>query len=1123
MRCPICQHENPISAKFCVECGARLEVRCSGCGILNPASAKFCQECGGPLAPKPDDTRRLAAGSSATDAPREERRWATVLFADLSGFTTMAEQMDAEDVKALAHRCAERMSKEVRRFGGTVLNVVGDQVVAVFGAPVSHEDDAERAVRAGLAIRDCSLAQSDGEPIRVHVGINTGEVMAGFVGPQERRDYTVMGDTVNLAARLMGVAPAATVLVGEETWRATRRTVRCRELPPVAVKGKQRPLPVWEALEASALAAVRPLGTAPLVGRDEELALLSGIWLKVVRESRPHLVTVLGEPGIGKSRLVAEFENRFCADAQILHGRCLPYGEVLGYWALTTALKEAAGITAELGSDTARFKLNDLVHHTMTSDRAESDFHGDADELSRHLALLSGLDSSNDSAARPADQRILHASLRRFLEALARQKPLCLLLEDIHWADDALLDLIEFLASRAREAPLLIVTQARPELLQKRPNWGGGVRAYTSLAIEPLSQDAARELILALCRERDVPEKLAAEVGRGASGNPLFAEELVAMIAERGCGTGVPSAIKALISARLDTLPAAERTALQLAAVFGKTFWRGGLESLGADPQLAALLESLEQKDFVRGQPGSQFRGDSEYAFKHDLIRDVAYETLPRAERRLRHGQIADWIERVAGEQLETYFDQLAHHALSAAQDQRALDYLLRAADRARRTAAHRQEAALLGQAVEIAAHLNQVDRLAELHARRGKAFIQLNLWAEARVELGKAVRFLAPDRQQTRAEILTELAAACFWMFDIPQCRQAADEALQAADATQRNDLAAVATGWLGAAEQSEKSIRTARPIYRRALERDPGIAGAPLALYCLNLYLGGEAQEAVAVGEEALRRFRARNDTSNTMFAFPHLGLALAGCGRYADAARIFEEARRFGREYEVPRFLARSVAMSAGFHLDLFDFPGHEALAEEARELGQVGDMAPSVVSAGIDLLLNFARQGAVSRAERLIDPTTRAVVETGGWHEWLWKLRLAQAQAELALARQDWQECLRWADQVIAASQAKARVKYEALGLWAKARALHALGRTSEAIADLRTAHDVARRIQDPALALRVACARLALAGDDELLAETRVTAKQILDALPSDEMRHHFLAAKPVQELGHLTS
>ncbi|MBI2947351.1 MAG: AAA family ATPase, partial [Verrucomicrobia bacterium] len=453
MQCPQCHHRNRDGAKFCTECGAKLGLSCAGCGALNDASARFCQQCGASLTSPSDSSattflkaQRARAAQESTPPHKEERRWVTVLFADLSGFTSLSEKMDPEDVKALAHVCAERMSAEVRRFGGTVISVAGDQIYAAFGAPISHEDDAERALRAALAIRDCQLSDNPALALQVHVGVNTGEVMAGLIGPEERRDYTLMGDTVNTAARLMSAAPSGSVLVGEETWRATRRIARYRDLPPISVKGKEHPVAIWEALGATAMSEARPLGATPLLGRDHELSLLSEIWLKVVREARPQLVTIIGEPGIGKSRIVAEFERQYCTGAIRLHGRCLPYGESLGYWALVSMLKEAAEITAEDDPVAALAKLETLVRTALGEAVSKSDA---ASDLVRHLALLVGLDRPVERDANVPDQKTLHGSVRRFCEALAGRQPLCLLFDDIHWADDALLDLIEHIASRA--------------------------------------------------------------------------------------------------------------------------------------------------------------------------------------------------------------------------------------------------------------------------------------------------------------------------------------------------------------------------------------------------------------------------------------------------------------------------------------------------------------------------------------------------------------------------------------------------------------------------------------------------------------------------------------------------
>jgi class 3 adenylate cyclase/tetratricopeptide (TPR) repeat protein len=1036
-----------------------------------------------------------------------------VLFADLAGFTGLAERLDPEDAKALAERCVERLAEAIHRFGGTVLDVAGDQVFAVFGAPVAHEDDAERAVRAALAICDCLLVEVVGDARRAHVGLNTGEVMAGEIGPAAHRQYTVMGDVTNTAARLCAAAPPGSVLVGAETYQATRRAIAYRALPPVAAKGKETPIPAWEALHAASLPKTRPLGASPFVGRAEELALLAGIWTKVAREARPRLVTVVGEPGIGKSRLVIEFERRLPAEATVLHGRCLPYGEVLGYWALATALKEAAGITAEDDPVTARAKLGELVGQAI----GPTDRPGDPTEIARHLALLGGLDVEADRAAPAPDQRRLHISVRQFLEAYARRRPLCLLLEDIHWADDALLDLIEFVAGRVQASPMLVLVQARPELLELRPAWGRGVRAFTSLSLEPLDEPSARELVLALCRERGLPPEMAEQIGRGAGGNPLFAEELVAMVAERGV-VGIPSAIKTLIASRLDAFPAEERRALQLAAVFGKSFWEDGVRALGVGGEAPAPFEALERHDLVRAQARAQLPHEREYTFKHDLIRDVAYETLPRAERRRLHGRAADWLEQAAGERVEEALALLAHHALEADQPERALTYLGRAAERAGRAAAHREEAALLARAIEIADRLGRDDLVADLRARRGRAFAHVGMWAEARAELEAALAALGPQRTEARAQALVDVAEVCFWSLSPPDLRQYASEALALADEIGRDDLAACAMAWLAESAKIEGDLAAAAERYRGAIARVGGVRVGPLAHAPLTLYLFGQYDEALEVGHASLHLARGMGqgivDTLTTMYALPHLGLALAAKGRYDEAARVFDEARRFGREYEVGHFLARSIAMSAGFHLDVFDYAGNEALAEEARELARSAGFPPAVVSPGIDLLLNLARRREVGRAERLVDEVAEMAAAVAGWHGWLWDLRLVEARAEIALARGDWEAARRWAEDAIARAGRANRVKYRAAGLGTRALALDALGRTKEAIADLRGAVALARPTGDPAMFLRAAAALLTIDGDDALAAEARRAAERIAGALPDDEMRRRFLATDP---------
>ncbi len=1114
MHCPRCTALTGKGARFCVACGTRLPSTCPSCGGEIIEGTRFCARCGAPV----QRSGRPAAVPPEPDrgqaVPGEERRWATVLFADLSGFTSVAEEMDPEDVKALAHGCVERLAEEIHRFGGTVIDVMGDSVMAVFGAPVAHEDDAERAVRAGLAIRDCALSDPAGRPLHAHIGINTGDVMAGYIGPEQRRQYVVMGDTTNTAARLMSAAAPGTVLVGEATYRATQPLVRYADVRSIAAKGKKHVVPAWEALGVAEIPRARPLGTAPLVGRDEELAMLTSLWTKATRQARPHLVTVLGEPGIGKSRLVAEFEHHVLGRALVLHGRCLPYGEVLGYWALAMALKEAAGIMSQDDSGSGRAKLGSLVAEALASDDPQTD----AAEVARHVALLTGLDTEDDRTAIPPDRGRLYASARRFLEALARRRPLCLLLEDIHWADDALLDLIEFVASRAHDAPLLLVVQARPELLGKRPAWGRGARGCITLSLEPLEDDAGRELARMLGEKHGLAPDMIDHVHQGAGGNPLFAEELVATIAESGGTAGLPAAIKGLIAARLDGLPLEQRSVLQRAAVFGKTFWTGGLRALGATGDVVASLQALEEKDLLRVQARSRVRGEREYTFKHDLIRDVAYQTLPRTERRSLHGRVTDWIEQVAGGGAEGYFDLLAHHALQAGQQDRALGYLIRAADRARRAAAHREEAALLAQALTIAETTGRSELLPDLRARRGKAFARLGLWTAARPDLEAGLAGVGPGQEARRAEVLIDLAEVCFWSLDTAQLRRYATEAGALATQAGHHALGLHAGGWLAMADNADGQLAPSLQRFRETLGQARALRITPpgfvLPVYCNQLYFLGELAEAVERGREAVEVARHTSDTANMMFALPHFGHALAASGRYREAEQVFAEARRFGREYGVGPLLARAIAVSAGYHLDVFDFRGNETLAEEARDLARSFNFPPTLVSGGLDLLLNCARRREVGRAEALLAEVTVAVEKAAGWHGWIWRIRLAQAQAELALARDQFEEAVRLATEAVAQNQGRKR-KYQAAGLETRARALHALGRTQEAISDLGEAVQLVRPTGDPAMFLRAAVALLAIEGDAALATAAATAAEQIANALPDGDMRRCFETAESV--------
>jgi class 3 adenylate cyclase len=655
---------------------------CPSCGQENPPIAKFCLACAEPL-------------PAAAEGLREERKVVTVLFADLVGFTARAERLDPEDVRAILTPYFARVRSEIEAFGGTVEKFIGDAVMAIFGAPLVHGDDPERAVRAALAM--CAaveeLNRDDPElELKIRIAVNTGEALVSLAASVAQGEGVVAGDVVNTASRLQEAAPVNGILVGEETHRATRSVIRYEEAEAVVAKGKRDPVRVWRAVGASTGPGERAAGRVPMLGRASELGVLEQIWERVVSEGRPQLVTMFGPAGIGKSRLAAEFAALVRAgDAQVIVGRSLPYGEVLPYGAFATQVKQVARIydTDEAGA--AAEKLEHAVAEVID---------GDAEEVAPQIATLIGLGGEEVAANR---QTLFYAA-RRLVEALATAQPTVLVFEDIHWADAGMLDLLEVIASRVRDVPLLLVALARPELLERRPSWGGGLPGYTALPLEALNEEDAKELAAQVLAQMRKPGREASEVGLVGEGNPLFIEELAASVAEHATGSAaeLPTTIRGIVSARLDALPPGERAVLLDAAVVGKIFWSGALERMASgELDLAQLLDSLEGRDLIRREPVSRLRGDQQFSFKHDLIRDAAYATLPRQQKRKRHEQVAAFLEETTAE-IPAAVSALAQHWREAGDERRAIEYLVLAGDQAGRSWAKEEAVGLYQQALDL-------------------------------------------------------------------------------------------------------------------------------------------------------------------------------------------------------------------------------------------------------------------------------------------------------------------------------------------------------------------------------------------------------------------------------------
>jgi len=749
--CSACGGQNEPGRKFCGECGLRLAAGCPSCGAQNAAGAKFCGECGTPLAGGPPATGEpLAAASAgpATPVPpaaappsATERRLVSVLFADLVGFTALAASRDAEAVRELLTRYFETSRQTIERYGGTVEKFIGDAVMAVWGAPVAQEDDAERAVRAGLelvaAVRD--IGRDAGLELNLRAGILTGEAAVTMGATNQGM---VAGDLVNTASRLQSVAPAGAVLVGEATRRASSAAIVFEEAGPQVLKGKDAPVPAWRAVRVVAErgGANRAAGLeAPFVGRETELRLLKDRFHATTRDGRARLVSITGQAGIGKSRLAREFSIYVDGLIETVYwhdGRSPAYGDGVTFWALGEMVRQRARLVEADDEATTRARIASMLE-TFVPNEEERRWIEPA-----LLALLA------IGEPPPGGRDALFTAWRTFFERIAAAAPTVLVFEDLQWADGGVIDFIEHLLEWSAGLPLYLVTLARPELLERRPDWGAGRRDFLALSLDPLPDEAMLELLAGLVP--GLPEPAAATIVARADGVPLYAVETVRMLIAEGrleerdgvyVPTGpldalaVPETLQALIAARLDALDPADRGLLQDAGVLGQSFSAGALASVsGRDPaDIEGRLRALARRELVGlvTDPRSPERGN--WGFSQALIREVAYGTLARRDRRARHLAAARHFEASEGTEVA---GALAHHYLDAyraapegpegeAVAGQARIALRAAADRAASLGSHEQALAYLESALEVT--VDSVDE-ADLHERAAAA-------ADARAE----------------------------------------------------------------------------------------------------------------------------------------------------------------------------------------------------------------------------------------------------------------------------------------------------------------------------------------------------------------------------------------------------
>jgi class 3 adenylate cyclase/tetratricopeptide (TPR) repeat protein len=940
--CSSCGAENASGRKFCLACGAPLAVTCAACGALNEPIARFCGECAAPLdaAPTPD-ARTAVPASAPVPAPVAERRLVSVLFADLVGFTPFAEERDAEEVRETLTRYFDLARDVIARYGGTVEKFIGDAVMAVWGAPTAHEDDAERAVRAGLELVDA--VKGLGPSIQARAAVLTGEA-AVTLGATEQG--LVAGDLVNTASRLQSVAAPGTVLVGEATHRAASRAIAFEAAGTHTLKGKPAPLPAWRALRVVAERGGRNRAETlepPFVGRDEEFRLLKESLHATGREQRARLVSIIGPAGIGKSRLAGELGKYAdgLIDAPYWHvGRSPAYGDGITFWALGEMVRRRAGLAETADEATTRAKLAETVAAWIA----------DADErrwIEPALLALLGL----ERASAPEE---LFGAWRTFFERIAAHGTVTLVFEDLHWADAGTLAFIDHLLDWSRNAPIYVVTLARPELLEQHPDWGAGKRNFISLHLEPLPAAVMRELLGGLIP--GLPAAAMRDIVARADGVPLYAVETVRMLVADGklrlegevyvpagdlTELAVPETLTALIAARLDGLAPADRSLLQDAAVLGQSFTLDSLAAVSGEAHsaLEGRLRALVRGELLalEADPRSPERG--QYRFVQALIREVAYHTLAHRDRKAKHLAVARSFESLGSDELA---GALAGHYL--------------------------------------AAHAYAAEG-AEADALAAQARVALRAAAERAVGLGsysQAVRFLEQAVTVTtdpaeQAELLERAGRSA----SVANRHEAAERHLRRAIEMhrQRGDRAAAAraTASLGRALHIALQADTALTLLEAAqvefADLDAGPEKAALGLqHAWSVMLNGDQRRGVELADPVLEMAEHLDLVPIVVDAFRMKGYALAWIGRTAESLALLRAGEELADKHGLVEALIRATTSRAGVETGLDPRSGLEIARAGLPLARRVGILMPNLIANAVFAAL---RVGEWPWAQRILD--------------------------------------------------------------------------------------------------------------------------------------------------------
>ena len=1179
MICPACRHDNPERAKFCLECGQRLAAACPQCGTELPPAAKFCLECGHRLgaaeaAPASSPTVPLSGGDfqarlpsytpkhlaekilTSRSALEGERRQVTVLFTDVAGFTPLAEKLDPEDVHRIMDRCFEIITTEVHRFEGTINQYTGDGVMALFGAPIAHEDGPRRAVHAALGIQRAlgdygkELKVQGGPDLQMRIGINTGLVVVGRIGDDLRMDYTAVGDTTNLAARMQQVARPGSVVVTEATHRAISSFFETLDLSEVSVKG-HAPARAWEVLRPrlrrSRFEESVERGLTPLVGRVHEVATLLERFGDV-KAGRGQVVFISGDAGIGKSRLLLEFRRRLAETGETvtwLEGQCISFGQSIPFLPLLDQLRENFSIEEFDGEPEIIAK----VEHGMRR-------MGQLEAYIPYVRYLLSVDPGDPAVAgmdAPARRKGVLEAMRAMALRGAAIRPIVFVFEDLHWIDASTEEHLNALMGSVAGAPIMIVLTYR---VGYNPPFGSR-SFYTTLTLHTLSEAEALDMAGLVLGTDQFPAELKAALIDKAEGVPLFVEEVAKTLLDLGVlrrengglrmvkGMGevsVPETMQGIIMARLDRLGDDGKRTVQLASVIGRQFLQRLLERIaGLSGKLEGLLQELKVLEIIYEQG---LLPEPAYIFKHAVIQDVAYNSLLKERRRELHRAVGGAIEELYPDRLADHYQELAHHFVNGEDWPKAFEYLIRSGDRAKDAFANQTALDSYAKALEVASRVSPPlapRRIMDIYQRRGQVWRLMSRPPDAIAELD---RMLAMAREVgdrfAEAQALVDLSLAHWLSFSaehVPLTKSFAEEALQIGREIRDEEVVAKSLAYLGLVyqmdgdlvrgdEKLEESLRISEAHgFKDAIAQD---------LTWLGAHAGwrGEFRKAIPLCRRAEETARGNHDGLSELIALAFRCLALIGLGEYGQGLTVINEGMSLARERETVWVNGRLTNSLGWLYQELGDFRRSTELNRESQELGHRIKNQNVEVSALINIGYDHFHLGETDKALAVLEDSLARVEKSAfGAHRWRWAMHLATYLAEALLALGRPEQALVQADKALLGARATGSLKYAGKAHLLRGRIALAGGDGASGEIELREALDVARRIEYPnlvwpaahglalALASRAERERAARSKGDEvqtLAALAADTIRSIADRAPEATLRGTFLGWTPVQ-------